>query len=527
MQAHYTICMLLIIGIPTISCSDSDDLLRNQKLISSFQIVKFPNDPCVGSADRNGTCYTSQECADKSGTSSGSCADGFGVCCTFVITNCGSTTSENNTAWTTPTNLPNTATTCGLTVCPASTEICSLRLDFTTFVITGPSLDANNGVRRQFGTPVGDMGDLALAAQGTSFATNCRLDIFTATSASTSTNPPAVCGTLTTEHMYVEADTDRCNVLQFNLAASGTPLPAIANTNARGVAAFADRNWDITVSQIECSSAVLPPVGCTKYYFTPTASAQLFSYNFQAGAGTTHLAGQHERFCIRRERGNCIGCFSAAAVANVQLSGNAGTPTVFTQAGGCCGYHTQASTGSSGLLLGAEPEGAAGEAGGAGNFIGTSTQQGFDCVIIPGAFVSVGDANGTPVVAGNNAASVTQLQNRVINPAVTGNVPAPPQICGNHQGLGIGAATLLSAAYDHGARIANAALAAGNAGTQMAGGNVNLSICTRSAPFTLEFMSDDLDGLGTQAGIAENMLANQGANRGFQIEHTQVACSAA
>merc|ERR1712018_62455 len=125
--------MLLIIGIPTISCMEHDDL-RNQKLISSFQIVRFPNDPCRGSATRNGTCYTSQECADKKGTSAGSCADGFGVCCTFIINNCGSTTSENSTAWTTPTTLPTTATTCGLSVCPAGREICSIRLDFTTFV---------------------------------------------------------------------------------------------------------------------------------------------------------------------------------------------------------------------------------------------------------------------------------------------------------------------------------------------------------------------------------------------------------
>ena len=29
--------------------------------------------------------YFSAECSDKSGTSSGSCADGFGVCCTCKI----------------------------------------------------------------------------------------------------------------------------------------------------------------------------------------------------------------------------------------------------------------------------------------------------------------------------------------------------------------------------------------------------------------------------------------------------------
>ena len=28
-----------------------------------------------------GTCYTAEECEDNSGTASGSCADGYGVCC--------------------------------------------------------------------------------------------------------------------------------------------------------------------------------------------------------------------------------------------------------------------------------------------------------------------------------------------------------------------------------------------------------------------------------------------------------------
>ncbi len=40
----------------------------------------FANDPCVGST-KNGTCYTAEECSDRSGVNSGSCAGGYGVCC--------------------------------------------------------------------------------------------------------------------------------------------------------------------------------------------------------------------------------------------------------------------------------------------------------------------------------------------------------------------------------------------------------------------------------------------------------------
>merc|ERR1712088_378553 len=139
MQGHFI--AVLCLALTTHSALGSEDGVdkRDEKLISTFQIVRFPNDVCIGSNSRNGTCYTSAECSDKSGTSSGSCADGFGVCCTFVVTTCGSSTSENITYWTTASITTGDLTTCGLTVCPVNTYICSFRLDFTPFVITGPN----------------------------------------------------------------------------------------------------------------------------------------------------------------------------------------------------------------------------------------------------------------------------------------------------------------------------------------------------------------------------------------------------
>ena len=49
---------------------------------------RFPNDPCSATASRNGTCYTEIECTARAGTGSGSCAQGFGVCCICELTNC-------------------------------------------------------------------------------------------------------------------------------------------------------------------------------------------------------------------------------------------------------------------------------------------------------------------------------------------------------------------------------------------------------------------------------------------------------
>merc|ERR1719464_1295111 len=132
---------LLLVAPSVFSLENEEQVDRQEKLISTFQIVRFPNDVCVGSNSRNGTCYTSAECSDKSGTSSGSCADGFGVCCTFLIATCGSSTSENITYWTQPSSgiTSGIQTDCKLSVCPVNDDICSIRLDFTTFVITGPN----------------------------------------------------------------------------------------------------------------------------------------------------------------------------------------------------------------------------------------------------------------------------------------------------------------------------------------------------------------------------------------------------
>ena len=50
-------------------------------VLNLFQIVKFPNGPCNATSTTQGVCYTSDECNSKGGVNSGTCANGFGVCC--------------------------------------------------------------------------------------------------------------------------------------------------------------------------------------------------------------------------------------------------------------------------------------------------------------------------------------------------------------------------------------------------------------------------------------------------------------
>jgi hypothetical protein len=163
---------------------------------------------------------------------------------------------------------------------------------------------------------------------------------------------------------------------------------------------------------------------------------------------------------------------------------------------GCCGYATTPG--------GAQNDAALALLAGTGH--ANNSQFGFDCVVIPGAFGPTSDANGTP----DNAQASTDIT-QTLNASPTANnfpVPFPPQMCGNGAGLGIGSDTTTNAAV------------AGD----VDGVAVNISICTRHTPFTLEFLSDDLEGQGGTLGNTEFSQANQNTQNGFQIRHTQISC---
>merc|ERR1712223_2140988 len=66
------------------------------RAFSLFSVVTFSNDECTTTSPTTptGICQTSTECSDNGGTSSGNCASGFGVCCLYTSTTCGSTEVE-------------------------------------------------------------------------------------------------------------------------------------------------------------------------------------------------------------------------------------------------------------------------------------------------------------------------------------------------------------------------------------------------------------------------------------------------
>merc|ERR1711953_267311 len=109
---------------------------RKMRLLNVFELVQFPNDPCVtGSLNSSGVCYTATECTGLGGTLGSACASGFGVCCTFTV-GCDNTVRLNNTYFIGTSDTVSSP--CQLSVSRAVENVCQIRLDFDEFDIAGP-----------------------------------------------------------------------------------------------------------------------------------------------------------------------------------------------------------------------------------------------------------------------------------------------------------------------------------------------------------------------------------------------------
>jgi len=266
----------VIIGWTILICTSvfgQSVISRNEKLLNVFNIVKFPNDGCNSSSKSNtyGVCYAATECTSLGGRSSGSCASGFGVCCTFSG-GCGGSTSLNNTYFK---SSDGDSSPCTFSVCKASIDICHLRLGFDTFDIAQPSTSE----------PGDDVPNGRTQCQKAQFSAN-----------SEGPTPPTICGTNTGYHMLINAKSG-CNTLSFTWTSSAT------------------RAWNIHIMQISCLSVWKPPEGCLQYFTGTTGYIQ--SYNY---AGGTHLASQLYNNCIRAEQGYCSIGFTAVTSTDFQVS---------------------------------------------------------------------------------------------------------------------------------------------------------------------------------------------------------------
>merc|ERR1719323_97680 len=262
------------------SLENSQEITRNKKQFSLFTVVTFPNNQCdvtsTSSGVSKGTCLSSSECTSKSGTVNGNCASGFGVCCTFLLSTCGSTVTQNCSYIQNPgySSAYTTTGSCSYTVTPINSGICQIRLDFDTF-------------------------SLGIGTKGTcsdSFKITCP----------TNTNVlPNLCGKLTGQHIYFESGAS---------TTSSTLAFTIAGTTS---------TWNMKVSQISCTATYKAPNDCDQYLTGQSGTVQ--SYGWQSGQ---QITGTIFTTCIRRERGYCANAYyvvSGETIDTYQTDNFAGT----------------------------------------------------------------------------------------------------------------------------------------------------------------------------------------------------------
>lgn len=287
MEGYRVFCVISIIlhGLCPSSHGTANKTLleqraREKKILNIFSVVQFRNSPCqstmslvgaTGTGFRNGTCLTSAECAQQSGTASGNCAAGFGVCCVFMINTCGATVSRNCSYIKNP-GFPaayTSATSCSFTIAKCDTSVCDFRLDFDQFTINGPS-----------GTTETNEGD-------------CNTDSLTATTTSGQATP-VICGGNAGQHIYLDAGDSAIGTATLNFAFTGD----------------ASRVWDIKVTQIPCSANYKRPEGCLQYHTGIDGRFTTFNFN---GVVPQHLDAQRYNICVRQEEGYCCIMYTPCA----------------------------------------------------------------------------------------------------------------------------------------------------------------------------------------------------------------------
>lgn len=239
---------------------------REGKIFSLFNLVRFANERCSGLSIDGGTppagiCFTASECINLGGSSLGSCAAGFGVCCGFVVS-LGGTVTQNGTCIQTPMSFGGVADDTFITyqVNRLNTDVCFLRLDLQIFTIFGPAntLETNGG--------------------------EC-VDTFSAT---TSTGMTTICGENSGEHLFIDFGMNMQSTLTFTFG------------NSMG-AGFIVRNWKMVAHQIPCQGPNTPPSGCLQYH--TSLQGQIKTFNFDGMNG--HLANQRYSSCIRQAKDYC------------------------------------------------------------------------------------------------------------------------------------------------------------------------------------------------------------------------------
>merc|ERR1719220_936560 len=227
----------------------------------------------------NGTCYTAEECSDRDGVATGSCADGFGVCCVITLT-CGATSSENCTYLNLAATAAVAGTQCNYKICPASSTVSRIKLDLTMFNIAGPFNPDTTGSNAAALLTI----ELENAAIG-----QCNMDTFQVSG--TGGASPVICGNNDGQHMIVDTDGAACVTAAFSFGLD-----------------TATRNYRIHAIQYDRLNEMGGPAGCLQFF--TGAMGTVSTFNWATATTSTHLANQDYTVCVRRLADRCTICWS-------------------------------------------------------------------------------------------------------------------------------------------------------------------------------------------------------------------------
>lgn len=74
--------LLLLLAV---AVSSSNAQFRPPSIIGITHIVRYQNTACTNSDQESGTCLADAECGRRAGTNIGTCANGYGTCCSFKV----------------------------------------------------------------------------------------------------------------------------------------------------------------------------------------------------------------------------------------------------------------------------------------------------------------------------------------------------------------------------------------------------------------------------------------------------------
>lgn len=232
---------------------------------------------CSPHAGTDGVCYTGSECRRRGGEAAGSCAGGFGTCCTFA-SECNTETSQNGTVFASPASL---SSVCSLMIKPMHDNICQIRLDLENFMLADPDI---SGV--------------------------CRTDYMQVTGGvANSGGIPTICGDNSGQHLIYSAIPN---------------FPARLSVVVDNQVALS-RQWKIRITQYTCDSVERAPEGCLQYItgisgqshlstvteITNIYTGNVSSFNWKLRDNmnglsfSNHLSNLRYNVCVRREEGYC------------------------------------------------------------------------------------------------------------------------------------------------------------------------------------------------------------------------------